>query len=337
VTVAVAAQITTSASGTLAYLAGPAGINRSEAVWVSRDGQAVPVDSTWVVLPSSTSGWALSPDGDRLAISVMDESSRENVWIKELDRGPVSRLTFGASVDTRPRWTPDGSSVTFLSDREGDQSLYQRSADGTGTDTLVFDVEAAIWEALPSPDGQWIVMRTGGADNIRDIVALRVGQDTVPTPLLTAPYDEEGPALSPDGRWLAYVSTETGRREVFVRPFPDVESGKWQVSTSGGVSPVWARSGEELFFLNGNQELVSQAVLPGAAFQRGGQQVLFSTAGYREMENYHSFDVSPDDQRFLMLRPKATAAGQSTEDAPVLVMVENWLDEVDRIMSGAGR
>jgi serine/threonine-protein kinase len=337
VTVAVAAQITTSATGTLAYLAGPAGINRSEAVWVSRDGQAVPVDSTWVLLPSSTSGWALSPDGDRLAISAMDESSRENVWIKELDRGPVSRLTFGASVDTRPRWTPDGNSVTFLSDREGDQSLYQRSADGTGTDTLIFDVEAAIWEALPSPDGQWLVMRTGGADNIRDIVALRVGQDTVPTPLLTAPYDEEGPALSPDGRWLAYVSTETGRREVFVRPFPDVESGKWQVSTSGGVSPVWAHSGGELFFLNGNQELVSQAVLPGAAFQRGGQQVLFSTAAYREMENYRSFDVSPDDQRFLMLRPKATAAGSLAEDAPVLVIVENWLEEVDRIMGGGRR
>jgi Tol biopolymer transport system component len=335
VTVAVAAQITTSASGTLAYLAGPAGINRSEAVWVSRDGQAVPVDSAWVLLPASTSGWALSPDGDRLAISVMDETSRENVWIKELDRGPVSRLTFGASVDTRPRWTPDGSSVTFISDRGGDQSLYQRSADGTGADTLILDVEAAIWEALPSPDGQWLVIRTGGAESLRDIMALRVGQDTVPTPLLTGPYDEEGPALSPDGRWIAYVSNETGRREVFVRPFPDVEAGKWQVSTSGGTSPVWAHSGGELFFLNGNRELVSQAVLPGAAFQRGGQQVLFSTAGYRQVENYPSFDVSPDDQRFLMVRPKAeTAEGASAEDGPVLVMVENWLEEVDRIMRG---
>jgi len=112
-----------------------------------------------------------------------------------------------------------------------------------GADSLVLDLEAAIWEAVTSPDGQWLVLRTGGAaSGRRDIVALQVGQDTVPRPLLTEPYDEAAPALSPDGRWLAYESGETGRREIFVRPFPDVQTGKWQVSTSGGTSPVWVSS-----------------------------------------------------------------------------------------------
>jgi tRNA A-37 threonylcarbamoyl transferase component Bud32 len=333
VTVTNGAHITLSASGTMAYVAGGRSSLLSEAVWVSRDGRATPVDTAWGFrLDDNLPSWDLSPDGQSLAINLRIETNAD-IWVKELDRGPVSRLTFDAAQDMRPRWTPDGRAVTFLSNRAGDMDLYQRRADGTGTDSLVLDLKAPIWEALWSRDRQWIVMRTGTNDNGRDIVALRVGQDTVPRPLLTAPYDEEAPALSPDGRWLAYVSNETGRREVVVRPFPGVESGKWQVSTAGGISPVWARSGRELFFINSGRQLVSQALLPGAAFQRGDQKVLFSVAGYRAMINFRSFDVGPDDRRFLMVRWKAGGAAV----APVLVVVENWLEEVDRIMRGGSR
>ncbi|HSH75518.1 MAG TPA: LpqB family beta-propeller domain-containing protein [Longimicrobiales bacterium] len=151
-----------------------------------------------------------------------------------------------------------------------------------------------------------------------------------PRPLLAGSYDEEALALSPDGRWLAYVSSETGRREVFVRPFPEVDSGKWQVSTTGGLSPAWAHSGRELFFVDGNGDLVSQAVQPGESFTRGGQRVLFSMAGYREVGNYQHFDVAPDDQRFLMVRTRRRAE----TEAQVLVVVENWLEEVDGIIEG---
>jgi serine/threonine-protein kinase len=334
VTVTNRAQISLAASGTLVYLAGGGSGLASEAVWVSRDGRAEPVDTAWGLrLEDNLPGWALSPDGTRLAITPRIEANAD-VFVKELDEGPVSRLTFTESQEIRPRWTPDGRAVTFLSNRGGDFDLYQRRADGTGADSLVLDLEAAIWEAHRSRDGQWIVMRTGTGDNLRNVVALRVGQDTVPRPLLVAPYDEDSPALSPDGRWLAYVSTETGRREVFVRPFPDVEAGKWQVSNAGGTSPVWAHSGRELFFINSNRELASQAVLPGAVFQRGEQQVLFSAAGYREVEFYRSFDVSPDDSRFLLVRWRDQVGAQ---DEPALVIVENWLEEVNRIMRGAGR
>jgi Tol biopolymer transport system component len=161
------------------------------------------------------------------------------------------------------------------------------------------------------------------------MLALQVGRDTVPRPLLTQPYDEAVPALSPDGRWLAYESGETGQREIFVRPFPDVQTGKWQVSTSRGTSPVWAHSGRELFFINGSRELVSQAVPPGATFQQGEQRVLFAIgSSYYVAANYPYFDISPDDRRFLMMRTTGTAV----DDAPGLIVVENWMEEVKRLV-----
>jgi Tol biopolymer transport system component len=327
------AQMAIARSGTLAYLAGRTSAYLFEAVWVSRDGRAEPVDSAMSFRLGGTSGWALSPDDKRMALSSRTEQSNEDIWIKELDRGPMSRLTFGDYSDIRPVWTPDGRAVAFSSDRAGNFDLYQRRADGTGTDSLIVDLEQPVFEAVWSHDGEWLVLRAGSAGS-RDIFALRMGRDTVPRPLLTGPYDEDSPALSPDGRWLAYVSEETGRREVFVRPFPDVDSGKWQVSTTGGASPVWAHSGRELFFMNGSRELVSQGIASGAAFQRGELRVLFSLAGYREVPFGRSFGVSMDDRRFLMVRPKA---GIGTERDLVPVVVENWMDEVDRIMRSGSR
>ncbi len=329
-TTGVRADLALSHNGTLLFVPGAAsgGLWR-DVVWVDRNGAASPVDSGWSIGAQNVR-LALSPDGMRLAISLI-AAGNEDVWIKELDRGAVSRLTFSDSADFRPRWTPDGRAVTFLSNRAGDPDLSQRRSDGTGTDSLVLDLEAPISEALWSRDRQWIVLRTGSTEGQRDILALRVGRDTVPRPLLTAPWDEEAPALSPDGRWLAYVSSETGQREVFVRPFPDVDSGKWQVSTAGGVSPVWAHSGRELFFVNSDQELVSQAIVTGAAFRRGEQRVLFGTedfAGLRgEADNYASFDVSPDDRRFLMVRRTARGGAAPTTTA---VLVLNWLTELRR-------
>jgi serine/threonine-protein kinase len=344
VTVTNQAQIGLGASGRLGYLSGALSSDRWQAVWVSREGQATPVDTAWSFQTTlDYPGWSLSPDGTRLAMIVRNEPTLEDIWIKELDPGSLSRLTFSEFQDINPRWTPDGRAVTFVSNRGGDYDLYQRKVDGTGADSLLLALEAVgrvrtgsfesgISEALWSRDGQWLVMRVGGVpgqSDQRDIVALRLGRDTVARPLLTAPYDEAVPALSPDDRWLAYESGETGRREIFVRPFPDVESGKWQVSTAGGTSPVWAHSGRELFFINGSRELVSQAVRPGPAFQLGEQRVLFSIdASYELAADYTSFDVGPDDRRFLMVRQTAEAAAE----APQLVVVENWLEEVDRIM-----
>ncbi len=322
------ADLALSHNGTLLFVPGGAatGGSRADVVWVDRTGAASPVDPGWSIRGWTRGGFAVSPDGTRLAIALI-AAGHEDVWIKELDRGAESRLTFSDSVNFGPRWTPDGQAVTFLSGRAGNSDLYQRRADGTGTDSLVLDLETPILEALWSRDRQWLVLRlNSGNQDVRDIVALRPGQDSVPRPLLTAPWDETAPALSPDGRWLAYVSTETGRREVFVRPFPDVESGKWQITTGGGTSPVWAHSGRELFFVNGNQELVSQAVAAGATFQRGEQRVLFGigAATYTDLNETY-FDVSPDDRRFLMVRRNtADDADRST----TAVLVQHWLTDL---------
>ena len=331
----VRADLALSRNGTLLFIPGSAvGRLTKEALWVDRTGAASPVDSGWRFVNSNVR-IALSPDGTRLALSIVTEGN-EDVWIKELPRGALSRLTFDDSLDIRPRWTPDGRSVTFLSYRDTSANIYQRRADGTGTDSLLLDLDQVITEAFWSPDGRWLVLRTGRRDGERDIWALRAGEDARPRPLLVERWDEEAPALSPDGRWLAYVSNETGRREVFVRPFPDVESGKWQVSSGGGVSPVWAHSGRELFFVSGAGQLVSQAVSGGAAFRRGEQRTLFNVQGFSSLQgdadNYRGFDVSPDDQRFLMVR---SSSGDVTGPTTTAILVQHWLAELRSARQGS--
>jgi hypothetical protein len=130
------------------------------------------------------------------------------------------------------------------------------------------------------------------------------------------------PALSPDGRWLAYASNESGTMEVYVRPFPETGTAKWQVSTAGGSQPTWAGSGRELFYVNGKNEMVSAGVRPGAAFSVGEQRVLFSTAPFAGGGGIHAYSVSPDDRKFVAMR-EAEAAQQSE-----LVLAENWLQEL---------
>ena len=242
---------TVSEDGTLVYLAGDSGSGSVEFVWVTRSGEATPVDAgETFTLASSLDGWRLSPDGSRIAFGRrVDEN--DDIWIKELPDGPVSRLTFSDEADVLPQWAPDGQSLTFRNGPPDQGHLWSRRADGTGEAELLFDgfyIAKGVW----SPDGEWLVLRrSGGAGNetARDILAIRPGVDTEAVPLVaTGAFWEQAPAISRDGRWLAYSSNETGRHEIFVRPFPDVDAGKWQVSTGGGIQPVWAHNGRELFF-----------------------------------------------------------------------------------------
>ncbi len=172
-----------------------------------------------------------------------------------------------------------------------------------------------------SDDGEWIVYRDGGGPT-SDLHALRVGADSAPVELVAEDHQETEPALSPDSRWLAYVSNETGRSEVYVRPFPNTAEGKWQVSTDGGTEPAWAHSGRELFYKNGRDELVRVEVLRGATFVTGDQQVLFSAREYLSSLFHRMYDVTPDDQRFVMLR------NLGGEDAGELIVVENFFEEL---------
>jgi hypothetical protein len=315
-----------SASGTAVMRLGAAaqtlGFNL---VWVDRSGRETPVDPAWtfrVTQFAGNHGWALSPDGSRLAIG-LNTPEGDDIWVKPLPRGPASRVTFAAAAEYRPRWSPDGRSVTFVSGA----GLIRRRADGTGQDSVL--VRGRLDEGLVSPDGRWAVFRRGAssaASGGRDIFGQRLGADTVPVPLLATPYDEMAMVLSPDGRWMAYQSDETGRVEVFIRPFPNTGDQKVQVSSGGGTGPVWARSGRELFYLRDDRTMMAVPVVAGPVLRLGEPVALFQVPEvlvHLDTRFYSPWDVGPDG-RFIMAR----AVGAGTGAGSPLVVVENWLDEI---------
>ena len=327
--------VTMSSSGTLIVQTGQPGASASEnriLLWVDRTGARTQLDSTWsfrLGQAEGNHGWSLSPDGRRLVINLTTNSG-DDVWMKEMPHGPISRLTFDAGAEYRPRFAPGGETMTYVKRADGIQGggmLIQRRADGTGkADTLVSD---NVFEGFRTSNG-WAIVRTGGdvGGHSRDIEGLRPGLDTSLRPLAANPaYNESAAALSPDGKWLAYESDETGRTEVYVRPFPNTDGGKWQVSDNGGQAPVWAKRGLELFFIDGGRSMTAVRVSDGAAPGLSARKKLFAldvdlfaaNTGY-----YAPYDISSDGTRFLM----ASSALGRRDSKPTLLLVDNWFEEV---------
>ena len=310
-------------NGTLAYTTGGT-LGSRRAVWVSREGTASLVDPAWDpqgVIASAS----LSPDGKAVAVD-LSRDGRRDIWVKRLPDGPFSRITFGDTSSVRPAWSADGRDVLYITDRSGSGvgPVYAHRADGTGTPRLLLATSAGrdFGQVAPSRDGRWLILRTSpvGAGST-DILGLKTG-DTTLVPLVASPAGEFYPALSPDGRWLAYASNESGASEIYVRPFPATASAKWQVSTAGGGEPAWSSTGRELFYLNAKSEMVSAEIPPGATFSVGRQRNLFSVADLARGGPVPSYSVSPDDKRFLMVREGETA--QQNE----LIVAENWLEQL---------
>jgi hypothetical protein len=304
-----------SASGTLLY--NTSSSPEGQVVRVARDGRSMPVDPAWKGRMFSLS---LSPDGTRLAVTIEREGGGLEVWVKVLATGPLARLAFDGSVSYRPAWAPDGRAVTYISDVTGVNKLLERPADGSGSATVLAQMRRGIDEGFRSRDGRWLILRVGVGGG-RDIYGLRPGIDSAPVSLIATEFQEHSPSLSPDGHWLAYVSNESGRHEVYVRPFPNVGAAKWQVSTSGGSEPLWANSGRELFFKNRNAELVAVSVQTRPAFRILSSQPLFSVRAYYTETLHTSYAVSPDDRSFIFVRRLGTDEGR-------LVMVLNWFGEL---------
>jgi eukaryotic-like serine/threonine-protein kinase len=306
--------------GTLVYTTGGATASRRP-VWVSREGVESPVDPAWQ--PQGViADFALSPDGKALAVDVV-QNGVNNVWVKQLPSGPYSRLTFGDTGSMRPTWSADGRSLVYLSDvsTAGGKPMMRR-ADGTGGTQALLPTKSYWGQALQTRDGRWLVLRKSIFETGKgDIFGARIG-DTTLVPLVTSPATESDAAVSPDGRWLAYASEESGTFEIYVRPFPDAGSARWQVSAAGGSDPVWARNGRELFYLSAQGEMTSVEVAPGAAFTISSPKRLFSTAPYTPIPPVPAFDVSPDGKQFLMLRE--TSPSERNE----LIVVQNWVQEM---------
>ena len=308
-----------SRSGTMVNLEGT-GAQDLRLVRVDRAGRRLPVDPDW---RGSFNSFALSPDGKQLAISVM-QGGHTDLWIKQLDRGPLTRLTFDGAVNYRAAWVPDDHSVGFLSDRTGRTLPYVARADGSSPATRVAlpdtgQVDEIEW----TKDGRWIVYRTGVVAGVRRIARYKLG-DSAATAIEDGRFDQYMPTVSPDGRWLAYVTVESGREEVYVRPFPATSEARWQVSSAGGSSPVWSPSGKELFFVTAANRLVSVPVIPDPTFQTGAQANLFSIEGLVLPPYHQALAVMPDGQGFYFLEDQ----GGSGAELRYAIVTLNWLDQL---------
>ena len=311
-----------SQTGTLLYTQSNAVM---EVVWVDRDGTWTPVDPE---NPMRDMRYvALSPDNNRLAMNTWPKPASDNgqIWIKKLPHGPFAQLTFKGAVNMRPSWTPDGQSLVFISDRGENRDAWVKRVDGTTPADVLLDEQAVVDEAFYSLNGEWLVYRRGKEAGDRDIYVIRPGPEAEPTALVATEFDEVAPALSADSRWLAYVSWRGGQPNVYVRPFPNADA-ETLVSVNGGTEPVWSRTRAELFYRNGDGDLVAVPVLPGPAFETGPEQVLFSATAYRSDFYHAAYDVTENGQRFVMIR--VSENGSLDEE---LIFVENWFEELKRL------
>jgi eukaryotic-like serine/threonine-protein kinase len=316
----IAPQIDVAADGRVILFAGGdnTGSQRQvRIVRVDRDGRSTPIDTTWEGVFNYS---ALSPDASRLAITVIRDQ-RQDLWVKQLDRGPITRLTFEGAVNYRPFWLPGGRELLFLSDQSGLTLPYTVRADGSGKpERFAVPDTAQIDEIEQAPGGQWIVYRRGTVNGVRRLAMFRPGVDSTPTEVSVGRFDEYSPTVSPDGRWLAYVSVESGREEVYVRPFPDVARARWQASTSGGSSPVWSRDGRELYFAAAAGHLASLDIAPGPEFRPSALKNLFSLAPYLLGPYHQSFVVEPGGRTFHF----AQAVDMSASEEYTTVLLD-WL------------
>jgi eukaryotic-like serine/threonine-protein kinase len=332
-----AANYAVSRQGTLFYVPGGASVQMSprSLVWVDRKGHEEPVNAPLRPYGSPR----ISPDGTRVLLGITDQESND-IWIWDLEREMLRRLTFAPGSDSMARWTPDSRRIIFTSDRTGVLNLYSQAADGTGaTDRLTTSANQQFPSSV-SPDGALVV----GFESLSIAASSRMAPGTAwrvrlypmagPSPPAQTLFDGVFAEFSPNGRYLAYQSTEgePGQGEVYVRPFPQVDSGRWQISTTGGSRPAWARSGRELFYLDASNTLTAVPVQTSASTFSAGKPVRVFDARYSTPLPPRPYDVSADGKRFLML--KDSAAGDQNATPASMVVVEHWFEELKQRVNG---
>jgi Tol biopolymer transport system component/predicted Ser/Thr protein kinase len=323
-----------AANGTLAYVRGTDRTARHSLIWVDRDGSEESINA-----PVRNYQYAqLSPDGTRVALDSRDEEN--DIWIFDLARETLQRLTFDPGANRAPVWSPDGKRVASSRALGNAEDIYWQVADGSGiAEPLTNNSSELKLPLFPSsfaPDGSALLFTAG--DNDIWITSLD-GTATSSAPLLDSAAREGSPALSPDGRWLAYQSTESGKEEIYVRPFPDTKTGRWQISTNGGSHPEWSPNGTELFYLELERTALDGGASTGAfmavpidaetSFTPGTPRKLFAgnftvVGGQRLV-----YDVANNGQRFLMIK-NAADSGQDSRNE--IVIVENFVDELQRLV-----
>ena len=313
-----AAAFTASANGILAYRSG--GLNERVMAWYDAAGKQLAT----VGMPSAFRNPVISPDTQRVAVFRQDGGAGD-IWLFDLTRGASSRFTFDAGVDTAPVWSPDGARIVFSSNRGGNFDLYVKSSGGAGQEELLLKSGESKIPDDWSHDGRFILYRVQDPKTGSDMWVLPLEGDRKPQALLQMPFEELQGRFSPDGRWFAYTSNETGRHEVYVQGFPQ-SGGKWQISASGGVQPRWRCDGRELFFHSESNDAMAVDIsnTPAGEFKAGVPRRLFAAPLISRLVDRNAWDVTLDGQRFLInsnVSQAAQAAGQVT---PMTVVV-NWL------------
>jgi len=313
-----AQSFSASDHGALAYVGGR---RASQLAWFDREGKQLATAGQ----PGRYIDLTLAPDDQRVAVANVEEGAEPgtgaDLWVLDLVRAIPSRFTFDPARDFRPVWSPDGSRIAFSSSRDGPYNLYQKASSGAGEDEPLLKSGQSKFAWDWSADGRFLLYSSNDPKTRDDLWFLPVSGDRKPAPFLQTPFNEYQGQFSPDGRWVAYVSDESGRAEVYVRPFPPGPGGKWQISNGGAYEPHWRRDGKELFFVSRSRDrkLMAAPVKAGAAFQTGLAQELFRTGtnlGF--VTGTHHYAVSADGKRFLMIQPLEEAA-----PTPITVVL-NW-------------
>lgn len=271
------------------------------------DGAATSVDTQWT--GDFANRIALSPDGKWLATGFRSTSASPDLWMKQLDRAAPQKI---ATLGYSPAWSPDGRTIAYLI--QGAVMIVP--ADGSALPSKL-RTEDQVSGLQYTHDGKWIVYSAHA-----DVFAVRTDGDTTRRELVAGPAIETNPAVSPDGRWLAYQSDETGRFEVYVRPFPDTRTMKRQVSIGGGISPHWSRDGRELFLVDEKFDLIAVPVIAGLVFKVDRPRRLFNVERYSAAGN--AFDIGPDGRRFIMTGPVSAVTQRPDE----LIVVQNFFEDL---------
>jgi eukaryotic-like serine/threonine-protein kinase len=297
---------------TLVYAAGK--YRRTRLTWLDRNGRTLET----LAEAGAFFDPAISPDGTSVAFERHDRlgGASGDIWTLDLSRGGFSRLTSAPGFETTPIWSPDGSQVAFAWDQGPRPAIYTRRASGTGTEDVLVSPEARSFPTDWSRDGRHVLLMLDGSRTRRDIWRYDVERREA-TPLLDSPFNESGATFSPDGRWVAYVSDEDQRSQVYVRSFPDGRV-RTQISASGGSQPQWRRDGRELFYIAPDNAIMAVAVqASGERLTASAPQPLFTAPVDQRKSIRNQYAVSPDGQRFLVL-------AVSDADAPQAIVVMNW-------------
>ncbi len=316
--------------GSLVYIAGgeaTGAIVPRVLVWVDRMGRETPI-------PAPTHAYMyprLSPDGRRIVVFAADDQL--DLWLWDLARLTLTRLTFEPGLDLVPIWTPDGRRLVFASDRGGGQfNLFIQSADGTGSATRLAQSPSQQNATGISADGKEVIFDELTTTRQRDLRLLTLFPTPRVQPLLETPFDERGGIVSPGGNWLAYESNSSGRNEIYIRPFPNVNDGQWQISNGGGIQALWSHSGHELFYIAPDGALLSVAVNPRGTTWASGVATRVVDGRYytgRNVFNPRQYDVSTDDTRFLMIKEN----GGGPNAAPAnLIVVQHFDEDLKRLV-----